>query len=91
MKDQLLELKIRALKELESVAERSDIEKLTQQYLGRKGLLTLLLKRLVELPKEERPVIGSLANQVKEDLHSKFKSVFDSLTAKAVSQNQLLM
>ena len=84
MKDQLLELKIRALKELESVAERSDIEKLTQRYLGRKGLLTLLLKRLAELPKEERPVFGKLANQVKEDLHRKFKSVFDSLTSKAV-------
>ncbi|MBW1857804.1 MAG: phenylalanine--tRNA ligase subunit alpha [Deltaproteobacteria bacterium] len=84
MKDQLLELKIRALKELESVAERSDIEKLTQRYLGRKGLLTLLLKRLAELPKEERPVFGKLANQVKKDLHRKFKSVFDSLTSKAV-------
>jgi phenylalanyl-tRNA synthetase alpha chain len=84
LKDQLLELKIRALKELESVAERSDIEKLTQQYLGRKGLLTLLLKRLAELPKEERPAMGRLANQVKEDLHRKFKSVSDSLTAKAV-------
>jgi phenylalanyl-tRNA synthetase alpha chain len=82
LKDQLLELKIRALKELESVAERSDIEKLTQQYLGRKGLLTLLLKRLAELPKEERPIMGRLANQVKEDLHRKFKSVSDSLTAK---------
>jgi len=84
LKDQLLELKIRALKELESVAERSDIEKLTQQYFGRKGLLTLLLKRLAELPKEERPVMGRLANQVKEDLHRKFNSVSDSLTAKAV-------
>jgi len=84
LKDQLLELKIRALKELESVAERSDIEKLTQQYLGRKGLLPLLLKSLAELPKEERPVMGRLANKVKEDLHRKFKSVSDSLTAKAV-------
>ena len=84
MKEQLLELKIRALKELESVAERSDIIKLTQQYLGRKGFLTLLLKRLAELPKEERPIMGRLANQVKEDLHRKFKSISDSLTAKAV-------
>jgi len=84
LKDQLLELKTRALKELESVAERSDIEKLTQQYLGRKGLLTFLLKKLTELPKEERPVIGRLANRVKEDLYRKFKSVSDSFTAKAV-------
>ena len=84
MKDQLLELKKRALKELKSVSERPDIEKLTQHYLGRKGLLTLLLKRLAELPKEERPVIGRLANQVKEELHRKFKSASDSLTSEAV-------
>jgi phenylalanyl-tRNA synthetase alpha chain len=89
LKDQLLELKKRALKELESVSERSDIEKLTQHYLGRKGLLTLLLKRLAELPKEERPVIGRLANQVKEELHRKFKSVSDSLAAKAVKSESI--
>ena len=84
MKDQLLELKMKALKELESVSERSDLEKLRQQYLGRKGLLALLLKKLTALPKEERPVIGKLANQVKEELHKQFQFVSDSLTAKAV-------
>jgi phenylalanyl-tRNA synthetase alpha chain len=89
LKDQLLELKKRALKELESVSERSDIEKLTQHYLGRKGLLTLLLKRLAELPKEERPVIGGLANQVKEELHRKFKSVSDSLAAEAIKSESI--
>ena len=89
MKDQLLELKKRALKELESVSERSDIAKLTQHYLGRKGLLTLFLKRLAELPKEERPVIGRLANQVKEELYRKFKSVSDSLAAEAVKSESI--
>jgi len=84
LKDQLLELKMKALKELESVSERSDLEKLRQQYLGRKGLLALLLKKLTALPKEERPVIGKLANQVKEELHKQFQFVSDSLTAKAV-------
>ena len=83
MKDQLLELKKKALKELESVAERPDIEKLTQHYLGRKGLLTILLKKLPELPKKERPIIGRIANQVKEELHKKFKSVSESLPDKA--------
>jgi len=83
LKDQLLELKMKALKELESVSERSDLEKLRQQYLGRKGLLALLLKKLTALPKEERPVIGKLANQVKEELHKQFQFVSDSLTAKA--------
>jgi phenylalanyl-tRNA synthetase alpha chain len=89
LKDQLLELKKRALKELESVSERSDIAKLTQLYLGRKGLLTLFLKKLAELPKEERPVIGRLANQVKDELYRKFKSVSDSLAAEAVKSESI--
>ena len=76
-------MKMKALKELESVAERSDIEQLSQQYLGRKGHLTLVLKKLAQLPKEERPAIGKLANEVKQELNKKFKSVSDSLAAQA--------
>jgi len=90
LKDKLLELKTRALKELESVSERSDIEELKQRYFGRKGLLTLLLKRLVELPKEERPAIGRLANQVKEDLTREFQFVSDSLTTKELKEESFL-
>ncbi|MBC8457862.1 MAG: phenylalanine--tRNA ligase subunit alpha [Deltaproteobacteria bacterium] len=90
MKDELLELKSRALKELESVSERPDIEELRQRYLGRKGLLILLLKKLAELPKEERPAIGKLANQVKEDLTRKFQSVSDSLAKKNLEEVSVL-
>ena len=49
MNDELLALRTKALKELESAAERSDIEKLRQRYLGRKGLLTLHLKKKKDL------------------------------------------
>jgi phenylalanyl-tRNA synthetase alpha chain len=86
LKEELLELKTKALKELESVTERSDIERLRQRYLGRKGLLTLLLKRLPELPKEERPPIGRLVNQVKEELTGRFQAVTDSLTTNDVKE-----
>jgi len=90
LKDKLLELKTRALKELESVSERSDIEELKQRYFGRKGLLTLLLKSLAELPKEERPAIGRLANQVKDDLYREFQFVSDSLTTKELEEESFL-
>ena len=90
MKDKLLELKTKALKELESISERSDIEELKQRYFGRKGLLTLLLKSLAELPKEERPAIGRLANQVKEDLYREFQFVSDSLTTKELEEESFL-
>ena len=90
MKDKLLELKTKALKELESISERSDIEELKQRYFGRKGLLTLLLKSLAELPKEERPAIGRLANQVKDDLTREFQFVSDSLTTKELEEESFL-
>jgi phenylalanyl-tRNA synthetase alpha chain len=82
LKDEFLDLRTRALRELESVEKSADIETLRQRYLGRKGHLTLLLKRLAELPKQERPAIGRLANQVKEELTKKFQSVSDSLSTK---------
>jgi len=90
LKDKLLELKTKALKELESISERSDIEELKQRYFGRKGLLTLLLKSLAELPKEERPAIGRLANQVKDDLTREFQFVSDSLTTKELEEESFL-
>jgi len=90
LKDKLLELKTKALKELESISERSDIEELKQRYFGRKGLLTLLLKSLAELPKEERPAIGRLANQVKEDLTREFQFVSDFLTTKELEEESFL-
>jgi len=79
-------LKRKALKELESAAERSDIKEVRQRYIGKKGLLTLLLKRIGELPKEERQTIGRIANQVKGELAKEFQLVSDSLTTKDVEE-----
>ena len=86
MKDEILDLKRKALKELESAAERSDIKEVRQRYIGKKGLLTLLLKRIGELPKEERQTIGRIANQVKGELAKEFQLVSDSLTTKDVEE-----
>ena len=83
LKNELLTLKDEALKELETLAERSDIEQLQREYLGRKGRFTLLLKRLPGLPEEERPAIGILVNQLKEELQRAFQAATDALTAKA--------
>ncbi|CAA9363963.1 MAG: Phenylalanyl-tRNA synthetase alpha chain [uncultured Gemmatimonadetes bacterium] len=44
------------------------LEALRTEYLGRKGRLTGILRRLGELSPEERPVVGAEANRVKEAL-----------------------
>jgi phenylalanyl-tRNA synthetase alpha chain len=44
------------------------LEALRIEYLGRKGRLTGILRRLGELSAEEKPVVGAEANRVKEAL-----------------------
>ncbi len=43
------------------------------EYLGRKGLVTLLLRRLGELSTQERPKIGQLLNQTKREIEELLK------------------
>ena len=44
------------------------LEQLRVEYLGRKGRLTSVLRRLGEMPPEARPAVGAEANRVKEAL-----------------------
>ncbi len=86
MKEELLELRTRALEELKSITESSELEGWRKRYLGRKGHLTLLLKGLSGLSEEERPAIGKLANQVKADLSKELQSLSDSLTSRGMAE-----
>ena len=53
------------LKSLNQAKDAAEIQALSVQYLGRKGLITLVLKGISQLPKEERPGAGKKANQVR--------------------------
>jgi phenylalanyl-tRNA synthetase alpha chain len=44
------------------------VEQLRTQYLGRKGALTKILRSMKDLSEEDRPAIGNLANQIKQEL-----------------------
>jgi phenylalanyl-tRNA synthetase alpha chain len=73
-----LEKKIKKIKEeiifkSNSVSNLKDIEKIKVEYLGRKGLVTLLLRRLGELSTQERPKIGQLLNQTKREIEDLLK------------------
>lgn len=57
------------------------LEQLRVQYLGKKGQLSQILRGMGKLTPEERPRIGSLANEVKETLQSLLESQHQSLQA----------
>ncbi len=70
MKQQLDEIRENALKELEQVKERADLESLRVKYLGKKGELTGILKQMGRLTAEERPLMGQKANEVRSSIES---------------------
>ena len=65
MKQDLEQLAQDALQEISSAQDDHALEEIRVRYLGRKGHLTLQLRQLGQLPPEERPAMGQLANQVK--------------------------
>ena len=52
----------------QSIERASDLKGLDQirvDYLGRKGIITSLLKSIKDFPEKERPALGQLSNQIK--------------------------
>jgi len=62
-----------ALKELDAAPNIERIQQLSIRYLGRKGLITGILRELSKLPPEERPVAGKAANEVKQFIEAAFQ------------------
>ena len=88
MKDQLEKIKASALELIEKADNLSGLEELRVQYLGKKGELTTVLRNMKDLSSEERPVIGQLANLVREDIENRLVAKKSAL--EALEQNQKL-
>ena len=66
MKEKLELIKSQASDQLADVKTVADLENLRIKYLGKKGELTSVLRGMGALSAEERPVIGQLANEIRE-------------------------
>jgi phenylalanyl-tRNA synthetase alpha chain len=70
MKNQLEQIELIAKEELNSCSDLKSLENLRIKFLGKKGELTSILKQMGKLSAEERPIIGQLANKVREDIEN---------------------
>jgi phenylalanyl-tRNA synthetase alpha chain len=66
--DELDKLKREFVSELKQISDSEALEVLRIKYMGKKGLVTLLLKGMGDLPPEERPAAGQAVNRLKEEL-----------------------
>lgn len=79
LETQLRDLKTEAMN---AIAQSNDLERLEQlrvQYLGKKGQLSQVLRGMGKLSAEERPRIGSLANDVKTEIQSAIEQTQEQL------------
>ncbi|HAH79154.1 MAG TPA: phenylalanine--tRNA ligase subunit alpha [Ruminococcaceae bacterium] len=70
MKEELKAIREAAERELRGAQDRRGLEELRVRYLGKKGKLTAILKRMGSLSAQERPAVGKLANEIRANIES---------------------
>ncbi|TCL61533.1 phenylalanyl-tRNA synthetase alpha subunit [Hydrogenispora ethanolica] len=88
MKEQLEKLRQEALAELAQAVQSTALNEIRVKYLGKKGSLTAILRGMGALSPEERPVIGELANEVRQQIEAAIAERGDNL-AKQEQQTRL--
>lgn len=81
MREQLNSIKVQAEVELSSAGSTQELENIRVKYIGKKGELTAVLRGMGALTPEERPIIGSLANEIRAYLEAKIDEVVARLQA----------
>ena len=83
MQEELKQIKTEGLTDLETVSDLRELESLRIKYFGRRGLLSTVMRGMGKLSKEERPVIGKLANEIRASLEEAFDQVERTLNQQA--------
>lgn len=79
MKEKLNQIKETVEKHLSAAKTPENLEEIRIKYLGKKGELTSVLKGMGKLSPEERPVIGALANEIRDFLSSELDTKKEEL------------
>ena len=79
MSTELRELEQRGLASLAGARGSEELEAWRLAYLGKKGELTTAVRSVGDLPREERPAYGKLANEVKTRLEAAFDARLEAL------------
>lgn len=79
MQDDLKRKREEILALVEEASDSAALERLRVRLLGKKGEVTLLLRRMGEIAPEERPAYGRLVNALKAEVEEKLKQRAEEL------------
>ena len=70
MKEKLEQIKAEALKQIKSSDALDKLNEIRVNYLGKKGELTAVLKGMKDVAAEDRPKIGQMVNDTRQEIES---------------------
>jgi len=71
--DELLKINSDAQYLINETDDPKELDLIKQDFLGKKGTLTIAMKAIAGLPEDIRPEVGRLANEIKQDLEKKIE------------------
>lgn len=81
MKEKLEQIRENALEKLSEIHDVKSLEEARVVLLGKKSELTQVLRGMGALSAEERPVIGSLANSVRQEIETKLAEIKEKISS----------
>jgi phenylalanyl-tRNA synthetase alpha chain len=70
MQSQIDALRLEAMAALETANDSSSLESVRVRYLGKNGAISRLSEGMREIPKEDRPRLGKLLNELRQDVQA---------------------
>jgi phenylalanyl-tRNA synthetase alpha chain len=89
MKNKLLNIKNEAISMILNATDNKELEEIKLRLFGRNGTLTETMKEMAKLPKEEKPEVGRVANEVKtilEDTIQQKQAEFGQVSKSKIPQ-----
>lgn len=86
MENELQQLKEEVLGKIADAADVKELNDVRVAYLGKKGPITDLLKGMGKLPAEERPKMGALVNEMRQEVTEKLEARKEVLEAEAITK-----
>jgi phenylalanyl-tRNA synthetase alpha chain len=79
LETQLKQLEQEAIAAIAATPNLEELESIRVSYLGKKGQLSQILRGMGKLSPQERPLVGALANEVKETLQDNLDNRYQAL------------
>ncbi len=86
MLEELENLAQTASAELKQISTGEALSAWNSQYIGRKGEIPQMLRRIGELPREDRPAFGQRGNQLRQELEALYEQKAAAIKAKEMAQ-----